>query len=436
MMPKHRCNWLAERLVRHVFLLVLALTMVADPASVDANWRLSAASQAKARQKTASKSKTKTKKPSKTAKSKSAEQTAKPAEDTSDPVKAELLMEAASGLVIVENNADTAYAPASMVKMMTVYIVMEEIANGRLSLDTPVTASARASKTGGSQVYLKEHEVFPVTELLDAILVHSANDACIALAEHIAGSVDAFVDRMNAKATELGLSKTQFGSVHGLPPSPGQTPDRSSARDMAMLGRALITRFPEVLERSKIQQMTFRDGKMVLDNTNKLLKTFPGTDGIKTGFCDEAGFCVTATAERDGMRFIAVVMGGRGSTVRFDAAARLLSQGFGQFERRRLAQTGQMVDVLVPIADGSIAEIRPVVSHDVFAVVERAKASEIILHVPTPTPLTAPVIRGTVCGQAFFQLDGHDLALVELIVPHDVPKRSLWQRVIGWLPGS
>src|SRR5215831_3671452 len=224
------------------------------------------------------------------------------------PYKYAILMEAETGKVLFEKDAHTPSPPASMVKMMTTLIVMEKVRDGALKFTDMVTASRWAAQMGGSQIYLREGESMSVEDLLKAVMIHSANDAATALAEHVAGSADAFVDLMNDKAQELGLKETHFYSVHGLPPSPGQKDDEMSAYDLAILGRELM-KFPEVAKWAGTIQEPFREGQFTLTNPNHLLRQFPGADGIKTGFHNRAGFCVTGSAKRGDLRLIVVVMG-------------------------------------------------------------------------------------------------------------------------------
>jgi D-alanyl-D-alanine carboxypeptidase (penicillin-binding protein 5/6) len=237
-----------------------------------------------------------------------------------------IVMDADSGTVLAEHEAHKRWPPASMTKMMTVLIAMERVRDHQLSLDEPVRASAWASRIGGSQVYLAEGESFPLGEMLKAIMIASANDAAVAVAEHIAGSTTAFVDLMNERAKALGLADTTYQSVHGLPPGPGQTADLTSAHDLAILGRELM-RFPEVMRWAGTPTAGFRNDTLQMSNTNHLVRTYPGATGLKTGYYREAGFCVTATATRNDMNLVAVVLGLEMKNASFSEAARLLNEG-------------------------------------------------------------------------------------------------------------
>ncbi len=241
-----------------------------------------------------------------------------------------IVIDAASGQVLFENKADVQSPPASVTKLMTFYIVEEKLQRGELKLDAPVTVTAEASHTGGSRVWLVDKEKITVEELLYALMVKSANDAAVALADHISGSKEAFVDLMNLKARELGLRNTVFHSPHGLPPGKGQQPDLSTARDLALLARKLIAG-TDVLKYSSTRRREFRhqNGKVVdLDTHNHLLGVVPGCDGLKTGYYREAGFSLVATVQRGGRRIIAVILGSPESKLRDIVTTQLIERGF------------------------------------------------------------------------------------------------------------
>ena len=244
-----------------------------------------------------------------------------------DPYVSALLIEADSGKVLFEANADAKVYPASVLKLMDLYVILDRIQQGTLKLDEMVQVTAEASKTGGSQVYLDPKEQFSVEELLYALMVQSANDAAVALATHIAGSKEGFVALMNQKAQELGMKNSRFHSVHGLPPSDGQEPDVTTARDLAILCRALAKN-PEALKYTGTQSRGFREGKFVMHNHNKLLSQVAGSDGFKTGYYQAAGFSIAATAQKGGVRMIALVMGSKDRKVRDAKAVELLAKGF------------------------------------------------------------------------------------------------------------
>jgi len=243
-----------------------------------------------------------------------------------------ILVDARSGMPLAAKNPDQRRQPASMLKMMTELILLEHIDEDDIAMTDTVTVSARASRMGGSQVYLAHREQFTVEELMGALAIHSANDAAVALAEHTAGSVEAFVDLMNLRALELGMVNSEFHTVHGLPAGRGQQPDMTTARDMAILGRELL-KHPEALVWSSQATAPFRGGKFTLYNPNKLVGKYRGLDGLKTGYHGQAGFCVTATAIQKDVRLLSVVMGCPTNQGRATETTRLLSYGFNRYRK-------------------------------------------------------------------------------------------------------
>ena len=244
-----------------------------------------------------------------------------------DPYVSALVIDADSGKTLFEENADAQVYPASVLKLMNLYVILDRVAQGALKLDEMVQVTPEAAKTGGSQVYLDPKEQFSVEELIYALMVQSANDAAVALATHIAGSKEGFIALMNQKAQELGMKNSHFYSVHGLPPSAGQQPDVTTARDLAILCRELAKR-PEAMKYTGTQTRGFRDDKFIMRNHNKLLTRVSGCDGFKTGYYDAAGFSIAATAKRAGVRIITLVMGSKDRKVRDAKAAELLAKGF------------------------------------------------------------------------------------------------------------
>jgi len=248
------------------------------------------------------------------------------------PFLGAIVLDAGSGEVLFEDHADVPGYPASIVKLMDLLLVFDELDAGRLHLSDTVTVSREAERMGGSQVYLAKDEAFPVEDLLYALMIQSANDAAVAIAEHIAGSKDAFTTRMNEKAVALGLTGTTFHSVHGLPPGKGQLPDVSTARDLARLGIEACKR-PDVFAYTSTKERGFRNDTFIMRSHNGLLRTLDGCDGLKTGYFRLAGFSVVATAERDGTRLVAAVIGCKEKKVRDAEAARLMNEAFARLRR-------------------------------------------------------------------------------------------------------
>ncbi|MGI6087039.1 MAG: D-alanyl-D-alanine carboxypeptidase family protein [Kiritimatiellia bacterium] len=250
------------------------------------------------------------------------------------PYLGAIVTDADTGMILFEDRSDVPGYPASTLKVMDLMLVLQAIQAGTLKPDDPVRVTAEAARIGGSQVYLKENESFTVDELLYALMVQSANDAATALAIHIAGSKDGFVAMMNKQAQSLRMRSTQFHSVHGLPPADGQQPDISTARDLAYLARAVLA-YPETLRYTSTTERTFREQPpFIMRNHNRLLFTFEGCDGIKTGYFRQAGYSIITTAKRGDTRIIAVLLGCPDKKTRDDKAAELLALGFAKAPKK------------------------------------------------------------------------------------------------------
>ena len=344
------------------------------------------------------------------------------------PYTAALLVDRDTGRVLFAKNEHLRWPPASMTKMMTVLIAMEQVRDHQLALDDVVTTSRWASKIGGSQVYLAEGEQFPLRDLLASIMIASANDAAVAVAERIAGSTDAFVALMNERAKALGMSDTEFHSVHGLPPGPGQLPDLMSAADLATLGRALAA-FPEVMEWAKTSEAPFRGGQLEMRNTNHLVRTFSGADGLKTGFYNAAGFEVTATASRDGLRLMAVILGAPTKNGCFNEAAKLLSTGFAGYKVIDAAKAGAPVGTPITVRSGATPQVAGLAAGDLRLTIPRAEAAQVKVDVKVPSELTAPVKKGQVVGEVVVTRGGESLGRVDVVAAADVASTSWFG---GW----
>lgn len=344
------------------------------------------------------------------------------------PYRAALVIDRDSGRVVFAKNEHLQWPPASMTKMMTLLITMERVRDKAVGLDDMVTASAWASKIGGSQVYLREGERFPLRELLKAIVIASANDGAVAVAEYVAGSTTAFVDLMNARARELGLAETEFHSVHGLPPAAGQQPDLMSAADLAIVAQKLAA-FPEIVEWAKLPEAPFRDGQLQMRNTNHLVRTYAGADGLKTGYYTAAGFEVTATATRDGLRLLAVVLGVPTKKGCFDETAKLLSSGFAGYRAIAAAQAGQPVGGAITISGGSVPSLTGIAAADLRLTVPRTEAADVKIETTIPPSLSAPIKKGQIVGAVIARRGEQQLGRVNVIAPQDVESTSWWR---GW----
>ncbi len=249
------------------------------------------------------------------------------ADRSKEPYLGAIVVDADTGAVLFEDGADVTGYPASVIKLMDLLVIQERIEAGQLSLSNRVTVTAEASRIGGSQVYLAEKEVFTIEDLLYALMIQSANDAATALALHVGGTTGGFVELMNRRASELGMTNTHFYSCHGLPPAAGVNPDMSTARDLSVLARELL-KHPDVLQYTSTRERGFRNGQFIMRTHNHLLTELEGCDGFKTGYFTAGGFSIVATVQRGGRRVIAVVLGSRQREVRDVKAKEMISKGF------------------------------------------------------------------------------------------------------------
>ncbi len=342
------------------------------------------------------------------------------------------VLEPVTGTIIFEANDHTPWPTASLAKMMLMLIAAEKLHDGSLKLSDNVTTSRKAAEMGGSQVYLKEGETFSLDDMMKAIVVHSANDASVAVAEYIAGSTDAFVVMMNQKAAALGMKDSHYYNVHGLPPARGQSADVASAYDQAILARELL-KYPDVIRWSSIDTAPFRAGAFELRNTNHLVRTYPGCDGLKTGFYDKAGFNVVATAKRAGLRLVAVVLGSQHKLTNFKEAAEMLSQGFLNYEMHSVAKKGVPIAQSVAVTGADTAGIKPVWGADASVFVKRGDASNAIkVDYNLSASIEAPVKAGQQIGTANVTAGGKSVATIALLAPSDIAKKaSLTKRLLG-----
>ncbi len=328
--------------------------------------------------------------------------------------KGALLEDADSGRVLMAYNADMEWPPASMAKMMDLLVAQEQINAGRFNGNDPVRISERAAHTGGSRVGLKEGDVYPLRELMKAALVKSANDAAVAVAEKIGGSVEAMVRMMNQRAQELGMTHTLYQTVDGLPPRPTHDADRTTAFDLAIVGRAII-RETNLLMWSSQEHMDFDNGVAILNNTNHLIGHFEGCDGLKTGFTYQAGFNVTTTAKRGNMRLIAVILGAPSNAQRFAQAAKVMEWGFDQFTAVSLVRSGQPLPIHVQVHEGPL--IQPVAATDLKMVVRKSDAAAVKVVYDIAPEINGPITTGEPLGRVIAQDEGQAATEVMAISP-------------------
>ena len=335
-----------------------------------------------------------------------------------------IVINAATGEELSSQEPDRPGAPASMTKMMLALLVLEAVRDGQLKLSDPVQASRLASKMGGSQVYLKEGEIFPVEDMMAALLIGSANDAAVALAERLAGSVGGAVRQMNDRAGTLKLTQTRFGSVHGLPPSPGQEGDITTPRDMARLAQEIL-KFPDILRWTGIPEAPFRGGLFILRNSNKLICKLSGADGLKTGHFREAGYNVATTAKRGNLRLVAVVMGAPTNKARFEEAARLLGEGFTRYVEVSVIKAGSLVEKDVRIARAK-GVFRPMVANDVQVLVKREERDQVKTSLEIQPDLRAPLAKGQAVGFLIVRTGDREVARTPLVTAGEVKRKAFW----------
>ena len=341
--------------------------------------------------------------------------------------RAALLMEKSTGQVLYEANAHAPLELASVTKVMTMLLIMEALDAGTITKETMVPVSATAAGMGGSQVYMEEGEEFSVHDMLKAIAVASGNDACVAMAEYLAGSESAFVEKMNARAAELGMEDTVFCNCTGLP-AEGH---HSSAYDIALMSRELILRHPDIRTYTTIWMDTLRDGDFQLANTNKLVRYYEGATGLKTGSTDAALYCLSATAEKEGMELIAVILGAPTSNDRFEGAKALLNYGFATYALVPVAPSEPLTPV--PVSLGTAASVLPGLAQERQLLLPKGEAGKVTTTVDLPSALSAPVEAGQELGHLTVLVDGQAVEEIPLVAQEAVGKRSLWQVYGGLL---
>lgn len=344
-------------------------------------------------------------------------------EDIVPNAKSAILIEASTGKVLYEKNIDEKYAPASMTKMMSLLLIMENIDNRNLRMDEVIKVSKNASSMGGSQIFLQENEEMTVEDLLKGITIGSANDATVALAERIGGTESAFVELMNKKAKELGLKNTNFKNPTGL----DEANHYSSSRDMSIIARELV-KHSKILEFSSIYETYLRtdsDNKFWLVNTNKLVRFYPGVDGLKTGYTEEAGYCLTATINKDNMRLIAVVMGEPTSSIRNSEVSALLDYGYNLYQKDTYITTEEIIDT-VPVEKGKEEFANIVVLNDVGTINKKGHKMGEITYELDLKKMKAPVKKGDIVGNLTIKEDGNVVNNVDVTVEKSVDKAGLF----------
>ena len=332
------------------------------------------------------------------------------------PAPSYVLMERSTGEVLLEHNAHERLRPASVTKVMTLLLIMEALDDGRIGWDDMVQTSAAAAAKGGSQIYLEENEQLPLEEMLKSIVVSSANDCACAMAEHIAGSEAAFVEMMNARAEQLGMTDTHFVNCTGLDDEPEAAEHLTTAYDIALMSRELLGH-EAIKKYTTIWMDTVRDGQFGLSNTNKLVRFYDGTTGLKTGYTSAAGHCLSASAERNGMELIAVVLHCASSTDRFESAKALLNYGFSNYALVT-PEPGELP--AVPVTLGTAAEITPVLADETPILIDKALAAGVETRVCVDESVTAPVEAGQTLGTLTITSGSQTIAERDLVAPEAV----------------
>lgn len=330
---------------------------------------------------------------------------------------ASILIEQTTGQVLYGYNVHEKLRPASVTKIMSILLIMEQIELGKIDYTTKISCSNNAASMGGSQIWLDTSETLSVDEMLKAICVVSANDCVMAMAEHIAGTEEAFVQLMNAKAKELGMNDTTFKNCHGLDEDGHVT----SAYDIALMSRELLNKYPEITKYTTIYMDSLRDGKSSLVNTNKLVRTYSGCTGLKTGSTSQALFNLSASATRDGLSLIAVIMKGSTSAIRFDEAKTLLDYGFNNFEYRKLGTQGEKVKE-INIEKGISKTVDVVFEKDAGALIPKGQGSSISQTISLSDNMLAPIAKGETLGKVTYNLGENKLLEVNLIAKEEVKK--------------
>ena len=351
------------------------------------------------------------------------------AADLQVPAKSALLMDAATGTVLYESNADEPLAPASVTKVMTMLLIMEAVDGGRIGWDDTVTASEAAAAKGGSQIYLKVGETMSVADMVKSIAVSSANDCACAMAEHIAGSESAFVSMMNDRAKELGMENTHFVNCTGLDDSEDAKDHKTSARDIAIMSRQLLKYHPDIKKYTTIWMDTVRNGAFGLSNTNKMVRFYSGCTGLKTGFTSAAGYCLSSSAQRDGMELIAVVMGSKTSQERFSACKSMLDYGFANFA----IVTPELPDnPVVPVKLGKSETVTAVPSGLDSMLIDKSQRSSVTVETELESMVKAPVSKGQRLGTLTVKCGQQVLAQIPLVAGETVEKQS-WGDIFLYL---
>lgn len=338
---------------------------------------------------------------------------------------AAVLIEQNSGKVLYDKNMHEQLRPASVTKVMTILLIMEAIDSGKISYDTQIPCSENASSMGGSQIWLDTTETLSVNDMLKAICVVSANDCTVAMAEYLEGSQEAFVQKMNEKAKELGMNDTCFKNCHGI----DEDGHITSAYDIALMSKELLTKHPDITKYTTIYMDSLRNGKSELVNTNKLIRTYNGITGLKTGSTSLALYNLSASATRNDLSLIAVIMKAPTTKLRFAEAQKLLDYGFSNYSYIKLGDSGDTVQS-VPVNKGIESTINATVETTSGVLIPKGKEKQIEKNIILQDNLSAPIYKGQKIGEITYNLDGNNLAIIDLVASNDVPSIGLREYVL------
>ena len=337
-----------------------------------------------------------------------------------------LLADAENGRILKDYKSSKIIYPASLVKMMVALITLEEIEKGRIDLSDSIQVSRWASKIGGRQVYLKQGEVFTLSEMMKAMVITSANDVTVAVAEHISGNVKTFIQLMNKRAQSLGMNQTLFHSVHGLPPGRGQHFDRSTAQDLLKLALELL-KHPKYLNWASVRLDSFRNGTFQLLNTNhRLMRKYKGMDGMKTGYHRKGGFNLVATAKREDRRFISIVLGAKSSRLRSKMTQTLLDQGFQNYQQTRLYTKIGMSPLSIEVDEGQETSLRLKTAQSFKVLLKESERMKITHQFYLKDRISAPVKEGQKLGELEYRLEDKPLGRIPLIAGFGVKKAGIF----------
>ncbi len=335
--------------------------------------------------------------------------------------KSAILVEQTSGTVLFEKNADAKCAIASVTKVMTALLLMEEIDKGNIKYDDLITTSENAEEMGGSQVYLEVGEQMTVDDMLKGLMVASGNDVAVAIGEHISGDLESFIDLMNKRAKELGMNNTNFVNPNGLP----DDNHYSTARDVAIMSRVLMEEHPDIKKYTTIWMDSLRDGEFQLANTNKLIATYKYATGLKTGFTTEAGHCLAASAEKDNMALVSVILGGPSSEIRFSEARLMLDYGFDNFTFKEKIKKDDII-CQVDITKGKQEKVNGIAKNDYVIMDNKKEKGEISKEIELIPDIKAPVTKGQKLGVLKVKKGDSVMYELEIIAEEDVKHRNIF----------